>query len=192
MQTLTLRIKDIKNLNSIQQTLSKKDSLTVEQQYILSDFLEKLPLAKTLLSEKISLEETFDVQVLDVIELQETFLKWETLFSNLPGWDFCPICSIVDNDDIELLRKGVVIMAVFSPSYSYNVEHRGDGFELHLNENSTASFMLPTLADAEQYPELYNFKGSWKEAYLLLIATLQKGWPINEFPEELQKFLPKQ
>jgi hypothetical protein len=60
-----------------------------------------------------------------------------------------------------------------------------------LKDDGSAKFWFPTFEDAEQYPELFNFRGTWKEAYLLLIETLKNGWPMEEFPDELKLFLKK-
>lgn len=85
------------------------------------------------------------------------------------------------------------MFAWFAPSYAYNSAKTAHdpAYEVQLKGDGTASFELPTLQDAQRYPELYNFRGSWKEAYLLLIETLKNGWPMEEFPEELQQFLKK-
>jgi hypothetical protein len=192
MKNLIFKIKDIKTLNEIQQVLSKHQSLTENQQTTLTIFLSQLPPDDILLSEKILLDEPFEVKVWNMEKIDLLLRSWKELFQNLPGWNYCPLCYFVENDNVEMLRKNVLMMAFFAPSFSYNCDSSTEPYEVHLKDDGTAIFRLPTLEDAEKYPELYHFKGSWKEAYLLLIATLQKGWPMEEFPEELQKFLPKQ
>lgn len=190
MNSINLRIRDINILNDIRKALYKHQSLSIEQQDILSEFLLNLPKAVSLLKEKVPLNQTINVELLETDKISPVLKKWEALFNNLPGWDFCPICYIVDKDDLDALKENVLIIAIFSPSYSYNLIHKGEGYEVWLKSDGTSQFKLPSLEDAELFPELYNFKGSWKEAYLLLIETLQKGWPMEEFPKELQKFLP--
>jgi len=191
MQTFTLKIKDIQAFNSIKEALSKHEPLSNGQQNQLINLLANLLPADKYLSDKIPTNELFEVKVWDIDRIEKQLEKWKDIFHNLPGYDYCPFCYLVDQDNTDLLRKNIVIVAVFAPSFTYN-EERDAGFEVHLKDDGTATFWLPTLEDGEKYPELYSFKGSWKEAYLLLIATLQKGWPMEEFPEELQKFLPKQ
>ncbi|MBW4888462.1 hypothetical protein KXQ82_01995 [Mucilaginibacter sp. HMF5004] len=115
---------------------------------------------------------------------------WKKLLLSLPGFDFCPTCYIVNDDAKEFLEKNIVMISEFSPTMSFNMK-RDSGFELRLKNDGTGDFWFPTFEDAKQYPELYNFKGSWKEAYDLLIETLKKGWPMEEFPEELLPLLKK-
>lgn len=122
----------------------------------------------------------------------ESAMKWQELFSNIPGFDFAGNCYFLDSDSLDLLKMGVVMIAIFAPSLSYNRVASNNGYEVWLKDNGSAKFWFPTFEDAEKHPELYNFKGSWKDAYLLLIETLKKGWPLEEFPEELQKFLKKE
>jgi len=193
MQTLTLKIKDIDGLNSIQKKLSEQKPLTKKQQDILSVFLAQLPPTNTLLIERTPLDEQFETQAWEMEKFDEYLEQWEKLFGNLPGWDYCPMCYSVDTDNPEMLRKNVIMIAVFAPSYTYNCVRSSDerGYEVWLKDDGTAQFQVPTLADAEKYPELYNFKGTWKEAYYLLIETLKKGWPMEEFPEELLPLLKK-
>lgn len=82
--------------------------------------------------------------------------------------------------------------AVFAPSLAYLTDRKAsEGYEIRFKGDGTARFWFPTFRDVEAYPELYSFKGSWKEAYLLLIETLKKGWPTEGFPEELRQFLKK-
>jgi len=121
MKTLTLKIKNINDLNNIQKALSKNKSLTNNQQTILNDFLIQLPSANLLLTEKVPLNESFEVKAWNK-DIWAELDKWEALFYNLPGWDFCPTCYIVDNDDIDALRKNILLVSVFAPSYAYNVE----------------------------------------------------------------------
>lgn len=193
MQTLTLKIKDIQNLNEIKKSLSDKQPLTEKQQTNLIHFLSQLPQTENLFLEQTSLDEQFDARLWEVGKIDNHLDQWERLFGNLPGWDYCPICAVVDNDNVEMLRKNVIMFAVFAPSYAYNCIRSSEerGYEVWLKDDGTAQFHVPTLTDAEAYPELYNFKGTWKEAYYILIETLKKGWPMEEFPEELLPLLKK-
>jgi hypothetical protein len=190
MKTLTLKIKDIQILNDIQKRLSERKSLTEKQQTNLLDFLSQLPQTEALLFEQTSFDEQFEARLWDVGKIDDHLKKWQRLFSNIPGWDYCPYCFFVDADNVKMLHKNIILAAWFAPSMSYN-QKNNEGYEVQLKDDGTANFMLPTLEDAEAYPELYNFKGTWKEAYYLLIETLKKGWPMEEFPEELLPLLKK-
>lgn len=193
MQTLTLKVRNIQVLKQIQKNLSERLPLTERQQNFLSDFLVQLPQANTLLLEKIAIDEPLEMNLWDVGKIETKLDKWVDLLNNLPGWDYCPFSFLVNNDNPDLLKKDVVIVAWFAPSYSYNSirSEQERAYEIWLKGDGTAIFQLPTLEDAEQYPDLYNFKGTWKEAYYLLIETLKKGWPMEEFPEELLPLLKK-
>jgi hypothetical protein len=158
---------------------------------MLRNLLTQLPIADALLSEQIPMYEEFEVKVWTFDQVEHELEKWRALFNHLPGYNICPFSYFVDGDEPEFVRKRLIIVAQFAPNMAY-IEERDVSFKVYLKDDGTATFYLPTLEDAEQFPELYYFKGSWKEAYLLLIETLQKGWPMEEFPEELQKFLPKQ
>lgn len=191
MQKLTLKIRDIHTLNEIQKSLGEQQSLTEKQQNILSDFLIQLKTTNALLIERTPLIDQFEIDLWNMKIVQQHLEQWEGLFSQLPGWDYSPTCIVYDEDAIEQLRKGIIMGVVFAPSMAYNTRRAKEGYEVHLKDDGTATFWFPTFEDAEAYPDLYNFKGSWKEAYLLLIETLKKGWPMEEFPEELKPLLKK-
>lgn len=189
MKQLTLTIREIDHLNSIQAKLSEYQPLAIEDQAYLSKFLAQLPATKTLLADNIPTDGAISIQLWDMDNLERSLEKWKKLFDNIPGYDYVG-SYLEEGIEMELRKKRVVMLIDFAPSYSYNIENN-DGYYINLKDDGTAIFQLPTLNDAEQYPELYNFKGSWKEAYLLLIETLKKGWPMEEFPEELKPFLKK-
>jgi hypothetical protein len=193
MKRITLTISNIDRLNSIQQLLVSQLSISKEDKLFLSTFLSQIPETANLLEDKISFDEKITIGLFNMSLIDCSLKKWQNLFGNLPGWDYCPYCFFVDNDLPGLLQKNIIIVACFAPSFSYNSHRSPDEkpYEVHLKDDGTATFYLPTLNDAKQYPELYNFNGTWKEAYLLLIETLKKGWPMEEFPEELQQFLKK-
>jgi len=193
MSALTITIKDIDALNNIQKKFLEYQPITTREQSILGKFLSQIPPTSTFLSKKISFDENITVSLWTVSLVQSNLKRWQSLFANLPGWDYCPFCYIVDDETPELLQKNVIIVAWFAPSYAYNSirSEKNRAYEVWLKDDGTALFQVPTLKDAKLYPKLYNFKGSWKEAYLLLIETLRKGWPMEEFPEELKPFLKK-
>ncbi|HZY38148.1 MAG TPA: hypothetical protein VFE53_15940 [Mucilaginibacter sp.] len=190
MQTLTLAIKNLHVLNTIRENFENQQPLTLNEQIFLSKFLSQLPSDKDIISERIPLNDSFKINVWDTKAIEIHLKSWIALYDNIPGYDYCPLC-LLTGDDPELVRQRVIMVANFSPTMAYNFGN-GEAYEVRLKDDGTAFFWVPTLDDAERYPELYHFTGSWKEAYLLLIATLQKGWPMEEFPAELQKFLPKQ
>ncbi len=191
MKAITFTISDISRLNSLQNRLADNKRISTVDKMFLAEFLAQIPRDKTLLTERVPLNEMFSIKVWD--KHDKDLQYWVTLFENLPGWDYCPFSFLVDNDNINLLKENVVIVAWFAPSYSYNSirSEKDCAYEVWLKDDGTAVFQLPSLQDAEKYPELYNFKGTWKEAYYLLIETLKKGWPMEEFPDELLPLLKK-
>lgn len=192
MNNVTLTIQSIESLNLIRTKLIDQQALTLIEQNCLVELLGQLPSTKNLLAKKLRLQEPLQVSMWNMEKINILLKKWIELFENIPGYDYCPCCLPVSGkEDRNLLQNHVIMVAAFAPSMSYNLDDNNDGYEVLLKENGTASFWLPTLKDAEQYPELYNFKGTWKEAYLLLIETLKKGWPMDEFPDELKSFLKK-
>ena len=191
MKALTLKTKDIQILSEIQKNLSEQQYLTEEQQNFLSNFIANLPSPNFTLIERTPLDELCKVIIWDMEEIQSHLHKWEKLFSNLPGWDYSPLCIFYDGDAVDQLKDGIIMAVVYAPSMSYNIQKGREGYEVHLKDDGTAKFWFPNFEDAEQYPELYNFKGSWKEAYYLLVEILKKGWPMEEFPEELLPLLKK-
>jgi hypothetical protein len=189
MKTLTLTITEIDRLSSINKRLYNEQPLTTDDTLYLSKFLFQFSSINPI-SAKIEFDETMIVNPWRNDKMETTLDKWKNLFFNIPGFDFAPNCYILDNDSSELLAKNVLMIAMFAPSLSYNSITSNDAYEVRLKNDGIACFWFPSFEEAEKYPELYNFKGSWKEAYLLLIETLKKGWPMEEFPEELRKFLP--
>ena len=191
MQTLTLTVKNLHILNTIRKNLENLVPLTLDEEIFLGELLGQFPTDDDIISEQIPLDDAFEINVWNTQAIEVQLKKWESLFKNIPGYNYCPLC-LRTWDDAKLLRKRVILEAHFAPTMAYNLADGDAGYQVHLKDDGTATFWLPTLDDAEKYPELYQFKGTWKEAYLLLIKTLQKGWPMEEFPEELQKYLPKQ
>ncbi|QEM12973.1 hypothetical protein [Mucilaginibacter rubeus] len=187
MNTIKLNSKALLQLTAIKKHLSTQITLTEDDRVLLIDCISSL------LTETSFFDFPTEIKISDVGQIDSVLEKWIALFNNLPGWDYCPFCFLADDDNLELLQKNTIITAWFAPSYAYNSIRSSNNraYEVRLKADGTAKFWFPTFEDAEQYPELYNFKGSWKEAYYLLIETLKKGWPMEEFPEELQQFLKK-
>ena len=191
MKNLTLKIADIARLKSIEATLFKNAPLTSEDQFYLADIISRMPTTEDLLAERIPLDAPIEVTAWDMDKTDSSLEKWRKLFAVPIGWDYTGFCYPVPETDRLMLEKNVIMIAQFAPSMTHNLNHEKRCYEVLLKDNGMAVFELPTLEDVQFYPELYNFKGSWKEAYLLLIETLKKGWPMEEFPEELQQFLKK-
>lgn len=198
MKELTLKIKETHLLKAIGKTLNSELPLTKEQRAFLVKLCSKIPETKHFLEEKPFLEDTIQVNLLDIAFIEENLKKWQALFENIPGFDFAPYSYVTIEQGIigdgvsELLAKGVLIVATFSPCATYGLlPEEKDGIDVYLKDDGTAMFSLLTQKNVEQYPELYTFKGSWKEAYLLMIETIKRGWPMEGFPKELQGFLPK-
>lgn len=190
MKSFTLRLGDLLQLNEIQETIKHNQQLSTQQLRVIEYFLKQLPFAQHLKIEAASFDDEITLNLINDPILQDTVNDWQQLFTNIPGWDFCPLCHFVDNDDIELVNKNIILVANFSPSYAYNLIPEARAYEVRLKGDGTATFWVPTKEDENKYPELLQFKGTWKEAYTHLIATLQKGWPKEEFPQELRKYLP--
>ncbi len=190
MKPIILTISDIDYVNQIQINLAKGQTLTTDQADYLAQFLANIPASELLLAQ-MSTPELIEFSTWDKQKLDESLAEWEKLWLNIPGFDFAPNCYILDNDSPELLARGFVMTALFAPSLAYNMVNGKDAYHVMLKADGTATFEFPTFEDAQEYPELFNFKGSWKEAYYLLIETLKNGWPMEEFPPELQQFLKK-
>jgi hypothetical protein len=197
MNQLTLTIQNISDLNSIKEALVKNQPLPLGQQTNLISLLSQLPAGENLLSNKIPLDLPLPVDIWETERLRACLSQWIALFEHLPDYDGTTFCIAGYENEPELVKIRTVIVALFAPTLTYAIylseqAQDNESFEVHLKDDGMAYFKLPTLKDAEQYPELYSFKGSWKEAYLLTVETMKKGWPMEEFPEELQKFLPKE
>lgn len=186
MKTQTLTIRGINVLNQITKSLKESKLLTTIEKEVLIDFLDQLPLTNKLL-EYLEPDELFEIKLIDVLQMDAVMQKWINLFDSLPGFDWAPSAYLVDRDNPKLLDKDVLILVTFAPSLTYNEQDKA--FELYLNQNGTAQFVLKTVEEMEQFPEFYSFRGNWKDAYLLVIETLKKGWPQDEFPDELKRFL---
>jgi len=196
MQTVTLAVQDIATLNKIHAKIYEKKRLSPDDRSFLDLFLRGLPNAFNLLHEKCPLDEQFEVKVFDVKEMQPHFEKWIALFRGLPknGNPDYPYAYLFDvEQNTRFWKTSVVIEVAFVPSFEFSKRYDKSSrtIELSLKVDGTASFDLYLISDIEQYPELYNFKGSWKEAYLLVVKTLKQGWPMEEFPDELKPFLKK-
>jgi len=186
MKSVILTKKDFSKLPQIQKKLNNPQLLIPEDFETLGRLLSQITSRPPI----IPAFDTISIPIPNTMELERVLKKWARLFKNIPGYDYAGDWWIIPREEKKLLSQGVIATLTFAPTMAYN-ETSIDGCEVHLKNNGTAKFWFPTFEDAEQYPELYNFKGSWKEAYYLLIETLKKGWPMEEFPEELLPLLKK-
>jgi len=191
MKTITLTTQNISFLKRIQGLLSLKKPLSAKEMTFLNKFLCQISVNQEVILDRTFIDECLKVSVWDINHLERILEKWKKLFNNIPGYDFAPNCYLLKHNTSELTRKQVIMVAAFAPSLSYNSIITNEAYEIHLKEDGTGYFWFPTFEDAKKYPHLFNFNGSWKEAYLLLIETLKQGWPMEEFPKELQQFLKK-
>ena len=185
MKTLVLKIKEIKTLNEIAEILSQnKKTLSSDQIEYLSAFLRQLPTPTEIRLHQGLLDEAFEVEVVNWRNLEKEAEKWLGLFDQLPGSHI----DIPDNhDSIPKLSRIVAFDISFNPTY----EEPDHWVVVELKTDGSAEFDFNTVEEAKRFPELFNFKGTWKEAYVLIIKTLKNGWPMELFPEEFQKLLSK-
>jgi hypothetical protein len=194
MSTLTLSAKDIDALNKIQSKLYQKKRLSSEDRNVLDSFLQHLPSTSDLLKEKYPIDEQFEIKVFDVKEMLPHMEKWIALFNSLPknGDDNHPSAGWFDGEeDPSFWKRNVIIEAEFIPSIGFSKRSNFKTVGLNLKTDGTAFFVFDLLEDARTLPELYQFNGSWKDAYLLVVKTLKEGWPQTMFPKEFEQLLKK-
>jgi hypothetical protein len=195
--TTTLKIKDIEILNEIRNHLDRNWSLSSDHLEHLTSFLAHLPPTKHLLSEKTSFDTELEIETMDISEVWPHLEKWIDLFNSLPknGTRHYPSAGWINADEGDavekLIQANIIIEVIFIPSFAYSKKEYEieRSFALHLKTDGTAIFVLKTLDDTANFPELYQFNASWKEAYILLVKTLHRGWPQTKFPEELKKLI---
>lgn len=185
---------DIATLNQIQTKVWQKKRLSLEDRNLLESFLRNLPTTSDLLKEKFPLEEKFEIKVFDTKEMWPHMEKWINLFNSLPknGDEYHPSAGWFDAEqDDTFWKRNVIIEAEFIPSIAFSKRKHFKTVGLNLKTDGTAFFNFDLVDDAKAFPELYQFNGSWKEAYLLAVRTLQQGWPQTKFPDEFEQFLKK-
>jgi hypothetical protein len=189
MKPIALTISKIDLLNRINSKLTQEQILTKNERLYLLNFLSQLPTTQELLKNHIPTEGPIVIKTWETEKLEHTLQSWKILLDNIPGYDYVS-CWFVQQGERELLMQNIVMTLSFAPSMSYNHSNINPIW-LYFKDDGTANFNFEKLENVEEYPELYNFKGTWKEAYYLLIETLKKGWPMEEFPEELLPLLKK-
>lgn len=182
METCTLKISDLKILDKIRETLQAKKSLNAKQQDFLCLFLSQLPPAHSL--DQQFENDVISIQLFDLKGFKTELDKWFRLFKKLPGK---PIASNWKGIDYELADSKAIAVVDFEPTFNH-FDNYLDSFQLYLNADGTARFDRDAFFD---FPDLAHFNGSWKEAYLMIVSLMQKGWPQERFPEELEKLLAK-
>jgi hypothetical protein len=191
MKHVTLTITKIEHLIDLADKLKDKVDLEDEERDYIFNFLSMLPESQDLLIEKVPLMAEIPVNLWSAKKMKRELKTWQTLFKNLPWKKRRPRCEMTSEVDFDKLWRNVFMTGYFMPSMTYDMEIDNEQFELEIMDNGNAVFNFPSSSNALDYHGLYVFKGTWKEAYLLLIDTLKKGWPIEEFPEELKPLLKK-
>jgi len=185
MKNLVLTVMDLLVLADIQKAVLKGDSLSKNQRDVLSNFLSELLKGTENMSYQIPVDSDVAIELCDLKSAENDLPKWAKLFLSLPGSEVCVTGEMLENG---INNNGSIALAIaFAPS----LEHRKRDalFDIYLMYDGTAKIIIELVEDAEEFAELYNFKGSWKEAYFLLLETMRKGWPQENFPKELLKFL---
>lgn len=194
---MTLSVNDIEVLNTIYNKLSSNLKLSRKDRTVLSEFLYGLPSINKILTERFPLNDLFEVELYSVEQMRPHIQKWIRLFNRLPreisrfgihaGW-------LDGQEDDSFWETNVVIEGEFIPTQQLSTR-KDDGclsIGIILKADGTATFKFADLRLAERFTDLYNFNGSWKEAYLLVAKTLQQGWPQTKFPLEFEQFLTKE
>ncbi|MEO6523800.1 MAG: hypothetical protein ABIN91_19105 [Mucilaginibacter sp.] len=187
MTTITLALRNAKILNAAQSKFLNRSKLSSRERAALNTLLSSLSFQDN------AIEEGLEIIIFDINEMRLHLETWIKLFNSLPnnGDEFFPYASLYDLSDTEYLNGNIGLVA-FIPTIFHNEK---DGLEkiinIHLRVDGTAAFAFNNPDDAQNFPTLFNFSGSWKEAYLLTVKTLQQGWPQTKFPEELLPLLKR-
>jgi len=184
-----LTVQDIEILKKAQRKLFHHKRLSPDERYVLDSLLDSLPASETLLNEKFPLDEHFEIKIFDIEEMWPQLNKWIELFNSLPIGTHVGFIGV--EDDRDFWRRNVIIEGTFIPSIVYSRRKKDQNILIYLKIDGTATFGFSKVKDAENFPDLYAFNGSWKEAYLLVIKTLQQGWPQTKFPTEFEQLLKK-
>ena len=189
MRKFSLKVNDLETLNSIGQTLSVYQPLNDEQCGFLREFLSQItPLNEVYpVPATISSTDDIEVEIMDMKCLLPHLQKWFSLFSSMPG-ENGPNCITWEELSYQNANKGINAVAaiLFSPTLA--MDQNEETFMLYLYGDGTAKFHFDV---KEGFEVLANFTGTWKEAYLTLAKVMQKGWPQETFPKELEALLTK-
>lgn len=111
--------------------------------------------------------------------------KWEELFNSLPKFpsDHCPLAHETEEGESEW-EDGVAIVVELGHYKIY-----GCLLALHLNMDRTAFFDVGAYANYDKVSEFIDFRGTWKDAYLKVIALMRKGWPELKIPTDQEILL---
>jgi hypothetical protein len=194
MNNVILKIREIESLTEIKESIGRGLNLNRSQLETLNSFLSALPNSNEIISKelvgKTPFDITFEIQVWNLKTIWPHLEKWRKLFSNFPNHNDsiqAVIHEDITEDNLGAIKENVIIESYFFPS----IAHLGSdkSISIYLKADGTARFILTTLVDLEEFPELYDFKGTWEEAYFLVIKTLKKGWPNEKFPQKLQSLI---
>ncbi|MDP1728498.1 MAG: hypothetical protein Q8M15_17065 [Bacteroidota bacterium] len=194
MNDAILKIRDLESLTEIKDRIGMGLNLNRSQLETIKSFLSSLPASNELISkklvEKTPIDMSFEIQVWNLKTIWPHLEKWRKLFSNFPdqnGYIQAVIHEEMTDDNPEAIKENVIIESYFFPSVAHLGADKSIG--IYLKADGTARFVLTTLTDLEEFPELYHFKGTWEDTYFLVIETLKKGWPKVKFPKKLQPLI---
>ncbi len=188
MNTLILTIKDLTIFKEIKKQIETEQPLTPEQKLELCFFLGQLPLLKDILSEKVITIDPIEIKLFDFNQMLPTLKNWVSIFKNLPGKNTSAIITELDSEILQ--KQGVILLCKFPPSIFYDAKDKT--IDVYLKTDGSALFKIETLEDFENFPDLYSFKGTWKESYKLAVRTALRGWPQDKFPIEFEKYIRKE
>src|SRR6185312_5032439 len=194
MTKLTLTVQDIEILKKAKDKIYHRKRLSSDESEILNNFLATLPPSETILNLKFPIDESFEFEIFDIAQMWPYLKKWIDLFNKLfskrKGLSG-HACWISADDSEELVRKNIIITGSFIPSFAYSKKGKDENKIIGFNLETDGKAVLEVwkMEDARTFPDLYEFKGTWKESYLLIVKTLQSGWPQTTFPKEFEQFL---
>jgi hypothetical protein len=141
MKKITLTIANVDRIGSIQERLAKNRAISSNDKLYLPQILSQILSTDAVLTDKISLQEAFDVNIWD--QNDANLIYWVELLNIGPGWDYAPFCYLVVEEDKVMLGKNVIIMAQFAPCMSRNLDTSKRGFEYGLKTMAWLCFGFP-------------------------------------------------
>ena len=192
MYLLKLTEEDVSFLKKIKTKIYFAKALhTDEERRIESLFPKKVSIPNELPRKGSNFFNNLEIKTHSILTINKQLKKWCDLFNQLPNYGDTYFPSAWLNED-NCTDKETIIIVAFIPSFMKSTQEGLNRIiNIHLNIDFTANFVFNDMKDKKKFPELYKFKGSWKEAYLLVVKTLKEGWPQTEFPRELEYLLQK-
>lgn len=188
MNAIFLTIRDLTIFREIKKQIETEQPLSLEQKLELCFFLNQLPLVKDILSEKVIPINPIEVKLFDFNRILPTLKNWVSLFQNLPGKNTIATITVLDSEILQ--KQGVILLSKFPPTIFYDTKDKT--IDVYLKTDGSALFKIETLEDFENFPDLYAFRGTWKDAYHLAVKTVMRGWPQEKFPTEFEKYIRKE